>query len=421
MNDNFGSSKGISRRTALKLAATMGAATIATPKIVMAAGEQPVKLGIDNPLTGTYAITGRNELHGMELAVEEINAKGGILGRPAKLIVEDSTSGDAGVAVQKARKLIDKDKVDFLVGNVNSGLTMAMSAVAYEKGVFMMDPGGHADPITGKDCHWNVFQVDPSTTLLVNAIAPSLVKRFGKKFYFLVPDYAFGHGLLDAYKVNLQKLGAQNLGADLIPLGTTEYSSYLIKAQAANPDVIVILQNGEDQTNVLKQAVQFGLDKRFHIAGANIELETLEALPPESRIGNWVIEWYWNQPGVPHVKEFTEAIKKKTGRVPTARTWFGHTAIHACALAANTAKSLEPVKMAKALNGFTLPPEVALQPHPATFRANQHLLIGTLWAGHAQAKGDGGADDLFHIDEVIESKTIAPTVEETQCKMTWPA
>lgn len=421
MNDNHSDSGAVSRRTLLKAAGAAGIAALASPRIILAQGEQPVKLGVDNPLTGTYAITGRNELHGMELAVEEINAKGGILGRPAKLIVEDSTSGDAGVAVQKARKLIDKDKVDFLVGNVNSGLTMAMSAVAYEKGVFMMDPGGHADPITGSECHWNVYQVDPSTTLLVNAIAPSLVKRFGKKFYFLVPDYAFGHGLLDAYKVNLQKLGATNLGADLIPLGTTEYSSYLIKAQAASPDVIVILQNGEDQTNVLKQAVQFGLDKRFHIAGANIELETLEALPPTARIGNWVIEWYWNQPGVPHVKEFTDAITKKTGRVPTARTWFGHTAIHACALAANTAKSLDAVKMARALNGLTLPPEVALQPHPATFRADQHLLIGTLWAGHAQEKGDAGADDLFKIDEVIESKTIAPTVEETGCKMTWPA
>lgn len=418
-NDN-GSSTAISRRTALKMTATMGAAALASPRIVMALEDQPVKLGVDNPLTGTYAITGRNELHGMELAVEEINANGGILGRPAELVVEDSTSGDAGVAVQKARKLIDRDKVDFLVGNVNSGLTMAMSAVAYEKGVFMMDPGGHADPITGKDCHWNVYQVDPSTTLLVNAIAPSLIERFGKKFYFLVPDYAFGHGLLSAYKENLKKYGATNLGADLIPLGTTEYSSYLIKAQAADPDVVVILQNGEDQTNVLKQAVQFGLDKRFHIAGANIELETLEALPPSSRIGNWVIEWYWNQPDVPHVKDFVEAIKKKTKRVPTARTWFGHTAIHACAIAANTAKSLDAVKMAKALNGLTLPPEVALQPHPATFRAEQHLLIGTLWAGHAQAKGDGGDDDLFHIDEVIESKKIAPTIEETQCKMVWP-
>ena len=419
MSMNTGTDTSVTRRKVLTTAAAIGAASMSFPAIVRAQGDKPVLLGVDNPLTGTYAITGRNELHGMELAVEEINAKGGILGRPAKLIVEDSTSGDAGVAVQKARKLIDRDKVDFLVGNVNSGLTIAISAVAYEKRVFLMDPGGHADPITGKDCHWNVYQVDPSTTLLVNAIAPSLIKRFGKKFYFLVPDYAFGHGLLDAYNVNLKKYGATNVGTVLIPLGTTEYSSYLIKAQAANPDVIVILQNGEDQTNVLKQAVQFGLDKKFHIAGANIELETLEALPEAARIGNWVIEWYWNQPGVPHVKEFTEAIRKKTGRVPTARTWFGHTAIHACALAANTAKSLDAVKMARALNGLTLPPEVALQPHPATFRADQHLLIGTLWAGHAQAKGSA-PDDLFHIDEVIDSKTIAPTVEETLCKMTWP-
>jgi len=409
----------LTRRKVLQTTAAMGAGTMGFPAIVRAQGDQPVKLGVDNPLTGTYSITGRNELHGMELAVEQINAKGGILGRPAKLIVEDSTSGDAGVAVQKARKLIDRDKVDFLVGNVNSGLTMAISSVAYEKGAFLMDPGGHADPITGKECHWNVFQVDPSTTLLVNAIAPSLIKRFGKKFYFLVPDYAFGHGLLEAYNANLKKYGATNVGTDLIPLGTTEYSSYLIKAQAASPDAIVILQNGEDQTNVLKQAVQFGLDKKFHIAGANIELETLEALPENARIGNWVIEWYWNQPGVAHVNEFTEAIRKKTGRVPTARTWFGFTAIHARALAANTAKSLVPAKMARALNGFTLPPEVALQPHPAAFRAEQHLLIGTLWAGHAQASGST-PDDLFKIDEVIESKTIAPSMEETGCKMTWP-
>ncbi|WP_019939314.1 ABC transporter substrate-binding protein [Bordetella sp. FB-8] len=419
MNDQ-GSPKGISRRTILKMAATTGAAAVVSPRIVMAAGEQPVKFGIDNPLTGTYAITGRNELHGMELAVAEINAKGGILGRPVQLIVEDSTSGDAGVAVQKAHKLIDRDKVDFLIGNVNSGLSEAISQVAFAKNVFMMDPGGHADPITGTECHWNVFQTCPSTTLLVNAIAPNLIKNFGKKFYFLVPDYAFGHGLLDAYNANLKKYGATNVGADLIPLGTADYSSYLIKAQSASPDVIVILQNGDDQTNVLKQTVQFGLDKRFHIAGANIELETLEALPANARIGSWVIEWYWNQPGVPHVKEFTEAIKKKTGRVPTARTWFGHTSIHACALAANKAKSLEAVKMARALDGLVLPPEVALQPGQAVYRANQHLLIGTLWAGHAQAKGSG-EDDLFHIDNTIDSKTIAPTVEETGCKMVWPS
>ncbi len=416
-------SEGISRRTFLKLGAAAGAAGAATmvaPAVIAAQGEETVKIGVDNPLTGTYAITGRNEITGMKLAVKEINAKGGILGRKVELIVEDSTSTDTGVAVQKAHKLIDRDKVNMLIGNVSSGMTLAISQVARQKGVFMVDEGGHADPITGKECYWGLFQVDPSTSLLVNAIAPTLIKRYGKKFYFLVPDYAFGHSLLKAYNRNLKKYGATNVGTDLIPLGTTQYSSYLIKAQAANPDVIVILQNGNDQVNCIKQALQFNLQKRFHIAGANIELETLEALPPSYRIGTWVIEWYWNQPGVPHVKEFTEAIKKMTGKVPTARTWFGHTAAWACALAANNAKSLEPVKMARALDGFTLPPEVALQPNPATFRANQHLLIGTLWFGHAQSSGPAGPDDFFHVDKVVDSKTIAPTLEESGCKMVWP-
>ncbi len=306
-----------------------------------------------------------------------------------------------------------------IIGNVSSGMALAISQVARQKRIFMMDEGGHADPITGKECYWGLFQVDPSTSLLVNAIAPTLIERFGKRFYFLVPDYAFGHSLLDAYNLNLKKYGATNVGTDLIPLGETQYSSYLIKAQAAKPDVLVILQNGDDQVNVIKQALQFGLEKRFHIAGANIELETLEALPPSDRIGTWVIEWYWNQPGVPHVKEFTEAIMKVSGKVPTARTWFGHTAVWACALAANNAKSLDSVKMARALDGFTLPPEVALQPNPAIFRANQHLLIGTLWFGHAQAQGSA-PDDYFHVDKVIASKTIAPTIEESGCKMVWP-
>ena len=96
---------------------------------------------------------------GCQLAIEQINAKGGILGRKAELLVEDSTSGDAGTAVQKARKLIDRDNVNFLIGNINSALALAMASVAYEKGVFTIDPGGHTDAVTGTTCHWNVFRI----------------------------------------------------------------------------------------------------------------------------------------------------------------------------------------------------------------------------------------------------------------------
>lgn len=413
-------STAISRRAMLQLAAAAGVAQMVPPLMISARGEESVKLGLDNPLTGTYAATGKNELTGCQLAIEQINAKGGILGRPAELLIEDSSSGDAGIAVQKARKLIDRDKVSFLLGNVNSGLSVAMAQVSYEKKILHIVPGGHTDTVTGATCHWNVFRVCNTTRMLTNAIAKSLMDKYGKKMYFITSDYAFGHTLQDGYDANLKQYGGTKLGEDLTPLGTTDFSSYLIKAQATKPDVIVFLMNGDDLLNALKQAVQFGLDKKTHLAGANTELEVLEGLPPEARIGDWVAEWYHIQPGVAHVDDFVAAIKKKTGRVPTARTWFGFVGTWSCALAANKAKSLDAFKMAKALDGMQLPPEVGLMPNLPFYRANQHQLIGSLYVGHAQAKG-AQPDDLFHVDRVIDGKEVAGTVEESGCKMTWPA
>lgn len=408
----------VSRRAILQLAAAAGIAQLAPPFIIKARGEQAVKLGLDNPLTGTYAATGKNEQTGCQLAIEQINAKGGILGRQAQLLSEDSSSGDAGTAVQKARKLIDRDKVDFLLGNVNSGLSLAMAQVSNEKGILHVVPGGHTDAITGATCHWNVFRVCNTTRMLTNAIAKSLMDRYGKKMYFITSDYAFGHTLQDGYDANLKQFGGTKLGEDLTPLGTTDFSSYLIKAQATSPDVIVFLMNGDDLLNALKQAVQFGLDKRFHLAGANTELEVLEGLPPEARIGDWDAEWYHVQPGVPHVDEFVAAIKKKTGRVPTARTWFGFVGAWTCALAANKAKSLEAMKMARALQGMQLPPEVGLMPNLPFYRADQNQLIGSIFVGHAQAQG-AAPDDLFHVDKVVNGADVAGTVQESGCKMTW--
>jgi len=416
---NF-SDKKVGRRTVLKAAAAASVLQLGAPFIRKANAADPVLIGLDNPLTGTYAINGKNELNGCELAIEQINAKGGILGRPAKLLVEDSTSGDAGTAVQKARKLIERDKVNFLLGNINSALALAMAQVSNEKGVLHVVPGGHTDAITGATCHWNVFRVCNTTQMEANAVAGTLIKDFGKKWYYITPDYAFGHTLQAGMERASAKLGGTKVGGDLTPLGTTDFSSYLIKAQSTKPDVIIFLVQGDDMLNALKQAVQFGLDKRIHLAGAQQEMEPLEGLSPEARIGTWVFEWYWNQPGVPHVAEFVAAIKKKSGRVPTARTWMGYVSTWTCALAANTANSLDAVKMAKALQGFKLPPEIALMPNGAFYRAGQNQLIGDLYVGNAQAKGSA-ADDLFHVSNVVKGTGVAGTLEENGCKMTWPA
>jgi branched-chain amino acid transport system substrate-binding protein len=251
------------------------------------------------------------------------------------------------------------------------------------------------------------------------AVAGALVKAYGKKWYYITPDYSFGHTLEAGMVKAGAKLGATRVGGDLTPLGTVDFSSYLIKAQAAKPDVIIFLTQGDDMINALKQAVQFGLEKTVHLAGAQQELEPLEGLPPEARIGAWVMEWYWKQPGVPHVAEFVETVKKRTGRVPTARTWFGLVSVWTCALAAAKAGSLDAVAMGKALQGFALPPEVALMPNAPFYRAGQNQLIGTLYVGAAQASGDE-PDDLFKVTDLVKGADVAGSVEESGCKMTWP-
>jgi len=408
------------RRAILKAGLVLGAAQLASPFIIKARGEEPVKIGLDDPLTGTYAALGKNELIGCQYAVERINAMGGILGRKIEFLNEDSTSGEVGTAVQMARKLIERDKVDFLLGNVNSAMALAMGQVSNELKTLHIVTGGHTDAVTGKACHWNVFRVCDTTQMEANAVAATLIKVAGKRWYYITPDYSFGHTLQASMEKAAAALGGSKVGGDLVPLQLTDFSAYLNKAQAANPDVVIFLVQGEDMVNALKQAVQFGLDKRFHLAGAQQELEALEDLPPEARIGTWVFEWYWRQPGVPHLDDFVAAIRKKTGKVPTARTWFGYVAAWTCALVANQEKSLDAVKLAKALGDFRLPPEVALMPNNPYYRAGDHQLIPSLYVGHAQTKGDD-PEDLFKVTDVVKGEQVAPSVAATGCKLSWPS
>jgi branched-chain amino acid transport system substrate-binding protein len=413
----------VKRRTPLKAGLAIGAMQVASPFVVKSLADDTVKIGLDNPLTGTFAALGKNELIGAQLALDQINAKGGILGRKVELLVEDSTSGDTATAVQKADKLIDRDQVNFLIGNINSALAQAMANESNQKGVFHIVPGGHTDSVTGTQCHWNVFRVCNTTRMETNSVSKLLLTNYGKKWYFITTDYAFGHSLQQGFEASLKEASGTELGADFTPLGTTDFSANLIKAQSTNPDAIILLLAGDDMINCLKQAVQFGLNKKIHIAGAQQELEVNKGLPPDALFGDWVFEWYWKQPGVPHVDEFVADIRKRSGgNVPTARTWFGYTAIHTCKLAAEKAKSLEPLKMAKAMQGLVLPPEVALMPNNPYYRQGDNQLMPTLFVGQSQpAPAGGDPEDLFKVGQLVKGDEAALSVEGTGCKMTWPA
>ena len=413
----------LDRRTVIKAGAALGLTQIAAPFVISARGETPIKIGVDNPLTGTYAAPGKNENTGMQLAVDQLNAKNGILGRKVELLIEDSTSGDAGTAVQKARKLIERDNVDFLVGNVNSALAQAMAQVSNEKGILHIVPGGHTDGITGVNCKWNVFRVCNTTRMEANSIVPLLFNTYGKKWHFITPDYAFGHTLYEGCEADLKKLGGTITGNELTPLGVTDFSAYLIKARAANPDVLIVLVQGNDMVNCLKQISQFGIEKQLHVAGTQQELESVEAMPPEARVGIWMFEWYWKQPGTtPGLDQFIADIRKRAdGKVPTARTWFGYLTIHAYALACEKAKTIEAKAAAKALADLEMPPEIKMQPNKVYFRGGDHQLMLSAFIGELLHKGDGDPENLFKVNHIIAGDSSAPPVSETGCTMQIPA
>jgi branched-chain amino acid transport system substrate-binding protein len=408
----------VQRRTILKAGVVLGATQVMSPFVIKALGETPVKLGWIDPFTGTYAALGTSQLNGAKMAVDEINKKGGILGRQLQILAEDSAA-NVGQATEKLNKLVDQEKVDFTAGGVSSAEAAAMSHAANLKSMLYIAVGGHVDTITGTDCYWNTFKLCSDTWMLSEALCATLLKKFGKRWYFCTPDYAWGHFLYKGASKILADAKGTNLGNAVLPLGATDFTSALIKVQQAKPDVFVVFQSGDDFVNLMKQATQFGMTKTMAFASPLLELEPLAALPVEARTGWGVMEWWWNQPNQPHVKEFVAAYQKLYKATPSGRSWLGYAAAHSFALAAAKAKSIEARKMARAMEGLVLPPEVALEPNNPAYRAGDHQCMITEFVGEVNQKGK--YPDLFTVSEELAGAKLAKSPAEKGCKMSFPA
>ncbi|MEA2728568.1 MAG: branched-chain amino acid transport system substrate-binding protein [Acetobacteraceae bacterium] len=404
------------RRALLK--SGLAVTVLSAPPIISARGETAVRIGMVNPLTGILSALAASEVEGARYAVETINKKNGILGRQIELLVEDSAN-DVGTGVQKTRKLIERDKVDVIFGDVNSGIAYAMSQVTSELKVFQIVPGGHTDPITGTDCKWNVFRICNTTSMDAAAVTGDLVKRFGKRFFFITPDYAYGHTLQDGFIKNLKALGGE-YQAELLPINTSEFSATLIKAKAYKPNVLLNNMGGLAQINCMKQFTQFGMQKEMHLGGALFELETVKAVPADAQAGSWDMEWWWNQPTVPEVAAFVADFRKTTGKTPSARHWFGYVAVQSVRLGAEKAKSLEGPKLSLAMEDMDLPPDVALQPGRVYYRAGDHQLMSNIFVGDVHPP-TSNPDDVFTVATVVPGEKAAGPVSETGCKMVHPA
>ncbi len=408
----------ITRRSVLASSLAAGVAATVSPPIISALGEAPVKLGWIDPFTGTYAALGTSQLNGAKMAMAEINKKGGILGRQLQIIAEDSAA-NVGQATEKLNKLVDQDKVDFTAGGVSSAEAAAMSHAANLKSMLYIAVGGHVDTITGTDCHWNTFKLCSDTWMLSEALCATLLKKFGKRWYFCTPDYAWGHFLYKGASEILAQAKGTNLGNAVLPLGATDFTSALIKVQQAKPDVFVVFQSGDDFVNLMKQATQFGMTKTMAFGSPLLELEPLAALPVEARTGWGVMEWWWDQPNQPHVKEFVASYRKLYKATPSGRSWLGYAAAHSFALGAARAKSIQAAKMAHAMEGMKLPPEVALEPDGPYYRAGDHQCMITEFVGEVNQKGK--YPNLFTVSEELGGAKLAKSPAEKGCKLSYPA
>jgi branched-chain amino acid transport system substrate-binding protein len=403
----------------LKAGIALGASqAVGAPFIINALGDEPVKIGMVNPLTGALSALAQSEVDGAKYAEAEINKDGGILRRPVQLLVEDSAN-DISDGVQKTRKLIDRDQAAVILGNTNSGIAYAMSQLTNEKKVLHIVPGAQTDPITGTNCKWNVFRVCNSTSMDVNAVTPELVKRFGKKWFFITPDLPFGHTVQDTFIKALTKLGGTYDG-DYQPFNSSDFSAILSKARSYKPNVLLNNMSGSAQINCIKQFGQLGLEKETTLGGMLFELESIRGATADAQAGWWTMEWWWNQPNAPQTAKFVSDYRLATGKTPSARDWFGYVSMHSVRLAAAKAKSLDGSALAKAMEDMELPPDVALQPGQVRYRAGDHQLMANILVGEAHSSKTG-ADDLFTAATLVPGEQAAGSVADTGCKMESPA
>jgi branched-chain amino acid transport system substrate-binding protein len=410
--------KGISRRrfikTASAAAAAAGTAQIFAPAILRAQ-QQPIKIGHLVPLTGFLSPMGDFASKAGKLAIEEINAAGGVLGRKLETIVDDETN--PGVGVQKATKMIQQDKVDFLLGTVSSAVALAVMDVAERYQKIFFNTGSNSDEIRGAKCNYYTFCTEASNTQYVKAIGRYLVKNKNyKTFYILTSDYAFGHDLTRVTRRLLNELGGKEIGHDLVPTGTADYSSFLLKVRNAKPEVIFCNVAGSDQTTFLKQYTEFGL--KIDVAGGVTDTILMWNTGKDTAQGVWTVIW-WGDLDNPWTKNFTAKYRQKYGQPPENQAWGDYTSIKVLAEAIKMAGTTESKKVAEALEKVKFDGGKGRELY---YRAYDHQLMQPMYVVDIKKTGNKDKWDIFNVvgevpgkDESLE--VIASTKEENTCNM----
>ena len=250
------------------------------------AGDQgsSVFVGGVMPLTGPYSSSGKDMQKGFELAAKHLNngsqiteqipalkSKKGVLGKKIETGVADSET-KPNPAIQAATRFIRDNKAIMLTGGVSSAVSIALEKLGQrEKVIFMVGNSGSNDT-TGKDCQRYGFRSQLSAYMAAKALSPVLAKEIGKnkKVAYLTPDYTYGHSVYNSMKEFTGKEGWTEATNQLAPLGTTDFSSYLLNIANSRADVFVNIAFGADAVASTKQAEQFNILKKMKYVVPNI-------------------------------------------------------------------------------------------------------------------------------------------------------
>ena len=340
-----------------------------------------IKIGGMYPLSGRAADLGITCKQGAELAVKEINAKGGVLGKQLELLSADSKA-NVQEAVAISNRYIQKDAVNFLFGEVSSAAVLAIGEIAKQEKVIFMATVGSTDTLTKEKWNRYTFRSGTCNSQEANSLALYAAKDKNlMKFYNIGPDYEYGRTMWELFKTKIseQNPKAEFLGEQWPKLFAPDYSSYINAILAAKPDAVFCSLWGGDLVAFIKQAKPFGLfDKMKWIIATGADITVTKALGNEMPTGLIVDQrYYFHWPETPRNQEFVKAYMGAYQDYPSAWAVEGYDGIYFLVEAIKKAGSLDTEKIVTALEGLTIDSPRG----KATLRKEDHQLLCDFMVG----------------------------------------
>ncbi|HEY7435220.1 MAG TPA: ABC transporter substrate-binding protein [Methylomirabilota bacterium] len=358
----------------LRVLTMLLALVLATP--LAASAQKPIKVGFPMILSGPGALFGEPASKGAQMFVDEINAKGGVLGRKLELLPRD-TKGNADEAVRVSRELILKENVDFLVGTLTSAEGPAVSVVAKENKVVFIAPIPKTDQLTAPDkLHPYVFRVAANTTMEGRSAAEIVAKWPATKVATISPDYAYGQDVTKSFVEHLKKIkpSVQIVDQQWPKLGEPDYTPFINAQMAKKPDAVFSSLWGGHFVNFAKQAKPLGyfdaLKYNFIGVGEAGSPESTKTMGKDYPVGIWGNSYdafYWGE--TPAHRDYIARLSKYLkDEYPSSWAIQGYTGMQFLAEAIKKAGSTDSDKVSRALLGLTIDTPIGKQ----TIREKDH-------------------------------------------------